>query len=68
MINNFSSSWIYYTEYQQLKIKVTDEGGEKHIYDITGCKSGCNIKKYSATVREKMRIRNMSGTSDNQVF
>ena len=49
-------------------MNVTDEGGEKHIYDLTGCQSGCNIKKYSATVKEQMRWRNMSKTSDNQVF
>ena len=49
-------------------MNVTDEGGEKHIYDLTGCQSGCNIKEYSATVKEQMRWRNMSKTSDNQVF
>ena len=56
------------TEYQRLKLNVTDEGGEKHVYEVTGCKSGCNMKKYAATVKEKMRVRNASGVSDNTVF
>ena len=56
------------TEYQRLKLNVTDEGGEKHVYEVTGCKSGCNMKKYAATVKEKMRVRNASEISDNKVF
>ena len=65
--NQFCAALIHLTEYQRIKAKVTDEGGEKHVYDVTGCKSGCTIKKYAATVKEKMRFRNRSATSDNQV-
>ena len=66
--NQFCAALIHLTEYQRIKAKVTDEGGEKHVYDVTGCKSGCTIKKYAATVKEKMRVRNASGISDNKVF
>ena len=66
--NHFCAALIHLTEYQRIKAKVTDEGGEKHVYDVTGCKSGCTIKKYAATVKEKMRKRNVSAIADNQVF
>ena len=58
----------HFTEYRELKLNVTDEGGEKHVYDVTGCKSGCNMNKFLANVKEKIRIRNASGISDNQVI
>ena len=58
----------HFTEYKRLKVNVTDEGGEKHVYDVTGCKSGCNMNRFLANVKEKMRIRNATGTSYNQVF
>ena len=58
----------HFTEYKNLKINVTDEGGEKHIYDVTGCKSGCNMNRFLANVKEKIRTRNVSRISDNQVF
>ena len=61
-------TYPHFTEYKRLKINVTDEGGEKHVYDVTGCKSGCNMNRFWANVKEKMRIRNASGISDNQVF
>ena len=58
----------HFAEYKRLKVNVTDEGGEKHVYDVTGCKSGCNMNRFLANVKEKMRIRNATGTSYNQVF
>ena len=57
----------HFTEYRDLKLNVSDDGGEKHVYDVTRCKSGCKINKYLTDVKEKMRIRNESGISDNRV-
>ena len=59
---------LYFPEYLKIKQNVTDDGGEKHIYELTGCKSGCNMKRYRATLKERVRYQNVSTVSDDQVF
>ena len=58
----------HFTEYKDLKLNVSDDGGEKHVYDVTRCKSGCKMNKFLTNVKEKVRIKNESGTPDNQVI
>ena len=45
-----------FSEYLRIKKNITDEGSEKHVNDITGCKPGCNMFKYKTTLKEKLRI------------
>ena len=45
-----------FSEYLTIKKNITDEGSEKHVNDITGCKPGCNMFKYKTTLKERLRF------------
>ena len=59
----------FLSEYLKIKKNITDEGSAKHVYEVTGCKPGCTMPKYRATVREKVRYNNVSAISaDHALF
>ena len=65
---HFKLTVFFLSEYLKIKKNITDEGSAQHVYEVTGCKMGCTMPKYSATIREKIRYNNVSSISEDQVL
>ena len=65
---SFLGDSLFLSEYLKIKKNITDEGSAQHVYEVTGCKMGCTMPKYSATIREKIRYNNVSSISEDQVL